>query len=73
MSWIKTVSARKERAAKDKIGVSKERDFYDNSSDAQTGGLHRKARIRNDIAVPATELANWPVVLRRRRRLGWRH
>ena len=28
MSWIKKIPARKERAAKDKIGVPKEKDFY---------------------------------------------
>jgi hypothetical protein len=62
VSWIKTVSARKERAAKDKIGVSKERDFYDIPATLKQADYIEK-RVSGMISpYPAVELAKYAFV-----------
>ena len=73
MNWIKNVAARKERAAKDKIGGSRERDFYEIPATLKQADYIEQPVSGMISPYPAIELANWPVVLRRRLRLGWRH
>lgn len=62
MKWLSDVSARKERAAKDKIGVPKERDFYATpSTPAQADYIEK--RISGMISpFPAIELARYALV-----------
>ena len=62
MSWINDVSARKERAAKDKIGVSRERDFYEIPATLKQADYIEK-RVSGMISpYPAIELAKYAVV-----------
>ena len=62
MSWIKDISARKERAALDKIGVSRKKDFHDipaTLKQAEYIERHVSGRIS---PFPAIELAKYALV-----------
>jgi hypothetical protein len=62
VSWLNDVSARKERAAADKIGVSRERDFHDipaTLKQAEYIERHVSGRIS---PFPAIELAKYTLV-----------
>ena len=62
MSWTKDISVRKERAAKDKIGVSRERDFYEIPATLKQADYIEK-RVSGMISpYPAIELAKYALV-----------
>ena len=62
MKWLSDISARKERAAKDKIGVPKEKDFYATPSTLAQADYIEK-RISGMISpYPAIELARYALV-----------
>jgi hypothetical protein len=62
VSWLNDISARKVRAAIDKIGVSKERDFYDIGTTLKQADYIEK-RVSGMISpFPVLELARYSLV-----------
>ena len=62
MSWLNDISARKERAAIDKIGVPKERDFHDIPATLKQAEYIERHVSGQISPFPALELAKYAFV-----------
>jgi hypothetical protein len=62
VKWLSDISARKERAALDKIGLSKERDFYDIPTTLSQADYTEKRTAGMISPFPAIELAKYALV-----------